>query len=79
MTVSGLTISRQLRHRDQTRERTTHKTRSDARSLPFLIASFQDHDLMAERQDFQLQGGARPECGCKGIEYWNYHVPGFGE
>jgi len=40
----------------------------------FPIGSLQDHELMAEGEDLHLQGGTRPERGCKGSEYRNQHV-----
>jgi len=36
---------------------------------PFLIGSLQDNELVAESQDFHLQGGSRSQRGCKPGEY----------
>ena len=38
---------------------------------PLRIGSLQNHELMAERQDFQLQGSVRSQRGCEGSEHQN--------
>jgi len=41
---------------------------------PFLVTSSQDDELVAESQDFQLQGGSRLQRGCKPGEYRFQHI-----
>jgi hypothetical protein len=41
---------------------------------PFLIGSLLDHELMAERQDFQLQGSLRSQRRYEGGEHQNQQV-----
>jgi hypothetical protein len=40
----------------------------------FLIGSLQDNELVAESQDFHLQGGSRSHRGCKPGEYRFQHI-----
>jgi hypothetical protein len=41
---------------------------------PFLIGSLQDNELVAESQDFHLQGGSRSHRGCEPAEYRFQHI-----